>query len=197
MLMTDIELWVKRPNFTFTGVCFGHQLLARLLGAPVEPSPRGDWELGHCSIELTPTGQRLFRTTASHVHLHQMHQDHVVRVPTARSSAGLLGESDPAIECWGRSDHTEIQGLYLPNRLFTTQAHLAFDKDMVKRQIKMREESGGIQDQEHANRAKETAHLEHDGQEVAKAILRLFRYGNDGRTQLISKDEKKSCSFMK
>lgn len=62
----------------------------------------------------------------------------------------------------------------MPDRLFSTQAHLAFDKDMVQRQIEMRIESGGIQDMEHADRAAETAHLEHDGDVVAAAILRLF-----------------------
>ena len=30
------ELWIKRPNILFSGVCFGHQILSRLLGATVE-----------------------------------------------------------------------------------------------------------------------------------------------------------------
>ncbi|KAJ6441541.1 gmp synthase [Purpureocillium lavendulum] len=187
------ELWLTRPDFHFTGVCFGHQLLARLLGATVAPAPSGDWELGHCRIDLTPTGQRLFRTRSPHVHLHQMHQDQVVAVPTAATApAGMLDSSssnddsggdageDQAVACWGRSSHTPVQGLYVPNRLFTTQAHLAFDEDMVRRQIQMRVDSGGIKDLEHADRAAETAHLEHDGVEVAKAILRLFVYDDDG-----------------
>ena len=173
------ELWTKKPNFYFTGVCFGHQLLARLLGAKVGNSPKGDWELGHCSITLTPTGKRLFRTHSDHVHLHQMHQDQVAAPPTHESAKGLLSP-ETKVECWGKSDHTEVQGLYIKNRLFSSQAHLAFDEDMVRRQIQMREESGGIQDKEHADRARETAHLEHDGREVAKAILRLFRFDNDG-----------------
>lgn len=150
-----------------------------MLGAPVGPSPKGDWELGHNAITLTKTGQRLFRTTSTTVYLHQMHQDQVLSPPTPSTAKGLL-PSDATIECWGKSEHTEIQGLYMRNRLFTSQAHLAFDEDMVKRQIAMREEAGGIQDKEHADRAKETAHLEHDGREVGKAILRLFRFDDDG-----------------
>lgn len=113
-----------------------------------------------------------------------MHQDQVAKIPSAAEAdkdhlLNLHGHPRK-VECWGRSEHTAIQGLYIPNRLFTTQAHLAFDEDMVKRQIAMRVESGGIQDKEHADQARETAHLEHDGLEVAKAILRLFSFDDDG-----------------
>ncbi|KAI8667311.1 hypothetical protein LRP88_00937 [Fusarium phalaenopsidis] len=173
------QLWTKRPEFHFTGVCFGHQLLSRLLGGKVGPSPTNDWELGHNAITLTPVGKRLFRTHEDEVYLHQMHQDQVLEPPTPSKSNGLLSP-DVDLHVWGKSDHTAVQGLYIPNRLFTTQAHLAFDEDMVRRQIQMRVDSGGIQDLEHADQAAETAHLEHDGVEVAAAILRLFRYDDDG-----------------
>ncbi|KAI1060782.1 hypothetical protein LB506_007343 [Fusarium annulatum] len=168
------QLWIKRPDFHFTGVCFGHQVLSRLLGGKVGPSPTNDWELGHNAITLTPVGKRLFRTHDDKVYLHQMHQDQVLEAPTVESSNGLL-EPDTDVHVWGTSNHTSIQGLYIPNRLFTTQAHLAFDEDMVKRQIQMRIDSGGIKDLEHADRAAETADLDHDGEQVASAILRLFR----------------------
>ncbi|OAA53119.1 Glutamine amidotransferase type 1 [Akanthomyces lecanii RCEF 1005] len=173
------ELWLSRPDFHFTGVCFGHQLLSRLLGGKVAPSASQDWELGHCEIELSSTGQRLFRTRDAKIHLHQMHQDQVTEKPTVKSAGGMLPD-DAEIAVWGGSDHTPVQGLYIPNKLFTSQAHMAFDEDMVKRQIQMRVDNGGIQDLEHADKAAETAHLEHDGLEVAKAILRLFMYDDDG-----------------
>lgn len=172
-------LWIKRPEFHFVGVCFGHQLLARLLGGSVGPTPSQDWELGHCRIMLTPVGRRLFGTREDHVHLHQMHQDQVLTLPTSASAGHELLTADTEVLCWGRSEHTPVQGLYIPDRLFTTQAHLAFDEDMVKRQIQMRVDRGGITDLEHAGQAAETAHLEHDGVEVAKAILRLFMDDKD------------------
>ncbi|EWG49621.1 hypothetical protein FVEG_09101 [Fusarium verticillioides 7600] len=173
------QLWTKRPDFHFTGVCFGHQVLSRLLGGKVGPSPTNDWELGHNAITLTPVGKRLFRTHDDKVYLHQMHQDQVLEAPSVESSNGLL-EPDTDVHVWGTSNHTSVQGLYIPKRLFTSQAHLAFDEDMVKRQIQMRIDSGGIKDLEHADRAAETADLDHDGEQVASAILRLFRYDDDG-----------------
>lgn len=162
----------------FSGVCFGHQLLCRLLGAEVVPEPSGDWELGHSKVSLHEIGKRLFRAEDDHVHLHQMHQDHVVSPPTRETARGLLGSGEK-VQVWGYSDHTAVQGVYIRGRLFTTQAHLAFDEGMVRSQIEMRVESGGIEDLEHADRATETAHLEHDGNLVAAAILRFFHDEDD------------------
>lgn len=43
------EIWTKRPEVKFSGVCFGHQLLARTLGAKVEPTPGKKW-VGHSAL---------------------------------------------------------------------------------------------------------------------------------------------------
>ncbi|KAK1580035.1 GMP synthase [Colletotrichum navitas] len=171
------ELWQRRPDLHLSGVCFGHQLLNRMLGAEIAQAPSQDWELGHCRLDLSPVGKELFRTEDDHIFLHQMHQDQVVAPPTLETSKGLL-EPGARVDIWGHSEHTKVQGIYIKGRLFTTQAHLAFDEEMVKRQIQMRVDSGGIQDLEHADRASETAHLEHDGDRVAAAILRFF-HGDD------------------
>ncbi|KAK0620425.1 GMP synthase [Immersiella caudata] len=171
------ELWTRRPDIRFSGVCFGHQILCRLLGAEVAPSPSKDWELGHSKINLNKLGQKLFRTDDPEIYLHQMHQDHVVAPPTPQSSNGLLSPGT-SVEVWGHSEHTAVQGVYIPGRLFTTQAHLAFDEEMVKRQIEMRVNMGSIDDTEHADMAAERADLEHDGEVAAAAILRFF-HGED------------------
>lgn len=70
-----------------------------------------------------------------------------------------------------------MQGVYLRDRLFTSQGHLGFDEKMVRRQIDMRVESGSVEEEE-GEVAKETAALEHDGRVVAAAILRLFHGDN-------------------
>ncbi|KAF7509249.1 hypothetical protein GJ744_008143 [Endocarpon pusillum] len=167
------ELWTTRPKVLFSGVCFGHQLLSRLLGAHTEPTPGGRWELAHREMVLNPIGQKLFRTNTSKLSLHQMHQDQVTSVPST-STTNLLSQGQK-VHVWAS---TPIQGLYIRDRLFTSQGHSGFDEKMVYRQIEMREENGGIKDNEHAAEAKETGHLKHDGVVVASAILPFF-HGDD------------------
>ena len=164
----------------FSGVCFGHQLLSRLLGATVAPAPSGNWELGHSEVLLYDVGKKLFRTQDKSIHLHQMHEDQVVAAPTPETSNGLLSPAEDKVEVWGYSEHTAVQGVYIRGRLFTTQAHVAFDEGMVRRQIEMRVKSGSIDDTEQADEAAETAHLEHDGDLVAAAILRFFHDDDEG-----------------
>lgn len=73
-ILTLIELlgalWTERPDVKLSGVCFGHQILARTLGAKVEPTPGGDWELAHTKMDLTTVGQKLFRTESRTLSLH-------------------------------------------------------------------------------------------------------------------------------
>ena len=168
-------------------MCFGHQLLCRLFGSIVEPEPTGKWELGHSKIDLTGVGKRLFDTETPYVYMHQMHLDHVVAPPTPESSGGLLSK-DTKVHVWGSSPHTQVQGIFIEDRVFTTQAHLAFDEDMVHREIQMRVDGGSIKDLEHADRAKDTAHLEHDGDIAAAAILRFF-HGEDSKAVEESKKQ--------
>ena len=171
------DLWQSRPDMYFSGICFGHQILSRLLGAQVEGHPSGKWELAHTTMQLTEIGRKLFLTDQDHLNLHQMHQDQVTTVPTHETAGGLLGPG-AKVHVWASSDHTEVQGLYIRDRLFTSQGHLGFDEKMVHRQIEMRQANGGISDEKHAAEAKETAHLKHDGLVVAAAIVRFF-HGDD------------------
>jgi GMP synthase (glutamine-hydrolysing) len=65
------------------GVCFGHQLLAETLGAPIQKSPRGR-EFGAVEVELTAEGQRdpLFRGLPARFKVLETHEDEVPSLPT-------------------------------------------------------------------------------------------------------------------
>jgi len=172
------ELWRTRPEMKFAGICFGHQLLALTLGAKVEPTQGRKWELAHTKMDLTTVGQRLFRTRSKQLAVHQMHQDQVTSVPSCETS-DLLSEG-MKVHVWASTEHTEIQGLYIRDRLFSSQGHLELGQEMVRKQVGLRQESGAIgeKDVEEVKYAEETAHLEHDGQVVAGAVLRFFHGDN-------------------
>ncbi|KAL8684660.1 MAG: hypothetical protein Q9224_006205, partial [Gallowayella concinna] len=177
-------LWKKRPDIRFSGVCFGHQILCRALGAKIDSTPDSKWELAHTPIHLTPIGARLFNNPkGGRIHLHQMHQDHVLHPPSSATTSLLPEQNDRDIHVWCSSETTEVQGVYIRERLFTTQGHLGFDEDMVHRQVEMRIESGSIdkeKDREELDKAQYTAEWEHDGVVVASAILRFF-HGDDDK----------------
>lgn len=173
------ELWKTRPDIKFAGICFGHQLLARTLGATVEPESGSKWELAHTEMDLSSIGQKLFKTHDNTLHVHQMHQDQVTTLPSSQTT-NLLGKNQK-VHIWASTNHTSIQGLYIRDRLFSSQGHLGLDETMVRRQVEARIQSGAIdvdEDRKAVQYAKETAHMEHDGEVIASAILRFF-HGDD------------------
>ncbi|EMF13981.1 class I glutamine amidotransferase-like protein [Sphaerulina musiva SO2202] len=173
------ELWKTRPDIKFAGICFGHQLLARTLGATVEPEEGSKWELAHTEMDLSSVGQKLFKTHDNTLHVHQMHQDQVTTLPSSQTT-NLLGKNQK-VHIWASTNHTSIQGLYIRDRLFSSQGHLGLDETMVRRQVEARIQSGAIdvdEDRKAVQYAKETAHMEHDGEVIASAILRFF-HGDD------------------
>ena len=124
-------------------------------------------------MNLTRVGQRLFHTSDQKLYLHQMHQDQVATSPDPTKTSLL--EDGQTVHVWASTEHTKVQGLYVRDRLFTSQGHLSLDEKMVHRQIEMRNDSISNKGREEA---KETAHMEHDGLIVAGAILRFF-HGDD------------------
>jgi GMP synthase-like glutamine amidotransferase len=104
-----------------------------------------------------------------------MHLDHVVNPPSVNTT-NLLPEGTK-VHVWGTSDHTGVQGVYIQNRLFTTQGHMEFNEVMVKRQLEMRVNAGSVSAEE-ADEAAEKADWMHDGKIVATAVLRFF-HGDD------------------
>ena len=54
-------LYRQRPDIKLSGVCFGHQIVARALGATVARNERG-WELSVTPHELSDEGKKIFGT---------------------------------------------------------------------------------------------------------------------------------------
>ncbi|RYP75025.1 hypothetical protein DL771_002673 [Monosporascus sp. 5C6A] len=171
-------IWTNRPAIKLASICFGHQLLCRVLGSEAKPNPEGEWKLAHTAVDLTEVGRKLFGLPEgeTRIHLHQIRQDHVIDRPSP-STTDLL-EPGTKVHVWGRSEHTEVQGVYIQRRLFTSQGHMEFDGKMVRRQLEMSVKSGAVTLDE-ATEAAEKAAWMHDGVRVAQAVRRFFHRDDD------------------
>ncbi|KAF5687345.1 anthranilate synthase component II [Fusarium denticulatum] len=151
------------------GICFGHQIIGRALGANVAVSP-GGWEVCVDRINLNETGQKLLGvsslvSTTDTFHeasliekqgLHQMHRDAVLEVPE-----GLVS--------LGSSSRCEVQGLYKPGRIISFQAHPEFD-DFIMQEIMEARYAQQIFSKEMYEEGITRARAHHDGLLVAAKI---------------------------
>ncbi|EME39851.1 hypothetical protein DOTSEDRAFT_65774 [Dothistroma septosporum NZE10] len=144
-------------NVPIIGVCFGHQVVARALGATVRRSD--SYEISATKISLTRAGRGLFEDK-QYLVLHQMHRDVVESVPAGCVSIG----STP---------RCQIHGLYQPHRILTLQGHPEFDQFMVERAAAARAEQGILSD-DVAVDGIARAGLPHDGDVVARVMYRFL-----------------------
>jgi GMP synthase (glutamine-hydrolysing) len=86
------------------GVCFGHQLLARALGARVERHPRGP-ESGTVEVELTEAGAAdpLFAGLPRRLAVQHGHEDHVAELP--RGAALLASNAHTLVQAFAHGPH--------------------------------------------------------------------------------------------
>jgi GMP synthase (glutamine-hydrolysing) len=102
------------------GVCYGHQLLARVLGGLVAPHPLG-LELGNTPVELTAAGQHspLFHSLPRRFDVLSSHADAVLVLP-------------PECELLAQGDFTVNQAFHWRNLLFGLQFHPETDPEVLR-----------------------------------------------------------------
>ncbi|KAL8946378.1 MAG: hypothetical protein Q9222_007219, partial [Ikaeria aurantiellina] len=59
-LVTYVSSILSHPRVKLLGVCFGHQIIGRAMGASVGRNDAQGWEVSVTDISLTPEGQKLF-----------------------------------------------------------------------------------------------------------------------------------------
>ncbi|KAI1177918.1 putative class I glutamine amidotransferase [Nemania sp. FL0916] len=139
------------------GVCFGHQIIGRALGAKLGRNPRG-WEVSVVEHELTDEGKRIFGMEK--MSIHQMHRDAVLSAP-----AGVAQLA--------RTDVCATQAMYVPGQLISVQGHPEFTEEMVRELLNARKSSGIITDDIYHDGVNRVANKQ-DGVEVAQAFLRFL-----------------------
>lgn len=140
------------------GVCFGHQILARAMGAKVGRSVRG-WELSVVPMSLTEQGKKLFGKDT--LRIMQMHRDIVHEHPQ-----GTLPLAT--------TDVCAVQGFYVPGRVIAVQGHPEFTEYIVSEVLRMRHDQkifGDALFEDAIGRAAD----EHDGVLIAQAFIKFLR----------------------
>jgi GMP synthase-like glutamine amidotransferase len=96
----------KIPLF---GACFGHQIIAKALGATVEDNPTG-WVLGKLETE--------FKQSNTYVPMFAAHKEQVTSLPTGAHRVA-------------QTDGCPIAGFAIKNHVLTTQYHPEMDRQFV------------------------------------------------------------------
>lgn len=142
------------------GICFGHQIAARALGAEVGVNEKG-WELSSIPVKLSEAGQKIYGK--SQFNIMQMHRDIVKTVP---ANAEVIGSTDIC----------KIQGLYIKGSLISTQGHPEFDKFIIDELVELRRSLFSPDQANEALRA--AAEDPNDGVGIASAMVKFIN-GHD------------------
>ncbi|KAK8051023.1 hypothetical protein PG993_002408 [Apiospora rasikravindrae] len=148
----------RRAPVRVIGVCFGHQIVGRALGAPVGRSDRG-WELSVVDMALTDEGKRIFGGET--LKIHHMHRDIISEYPK-----GTIPLAHTAV--------CATQAMYIPKRMIALQGHPEFTEDMVRELLEMRHNSGIIPDGVYEDAIGRVANA-HDGVAIARAFLKFLQ----------------------
>lgn len=140
------------------GVCFGHQIIGRAMGAQVGRSDKG-WELSVVEMELTEEGKRIFGGET--LKIHQMHRDVVMEHP-----AGTIPLA--------KTEACATQGMYIPNKMIAVQGHPEFNEFIMDTILRTRHDGGIIPDGPFEDAVSRAAN-DHHGVAIARAFVRFIR----------------------
>ncbi|KAJ5279294.1 hypothetical protein N7478_004666 [Penicillium angulare] len=136
------------------GICFGHQIVGRALGAKVGRNDQG-WEAAVCDVDLTEKGKELFGLEK--LQIQQMHLD-------------LVFDCPPGVTLLGSSPLCAVQGMYTPRRFMTVQGHPEFEGELQTEIIKSLENKG-IFSEVQSRDALDRVHIPHDGVAIGSTFL--------------------------
>lgn len=111
-------------NIKLAGICFGHQLLADVLGGKAEKSTKG-WGIGAITHQLQAQPDRILGTMPNELTLLFSHQDQVTKLPPK------------ATRVYG-SDFCENGAYVIEDKVIAFQGHPEFTKDYSGRLMNLR-----------------------------------------------------------
>ncbi|KAF7554536.1 hypothetical protein G7Z17_g2831 [Cylindrodendrum hubeiense] len=159
-LVNFTKLAIDSGRVKVVGVCFGHQIIGRAVGAPLGKSDKG-WEVAVTDVALTAKGKEIFGLDK--LRIHQMHRDILFDFPA---------DSIPL----GSNDICAVQGMYRPGSYITIQGHPEFNAEIMSEILFNRHTVGIFTDEVYEDGMKRTP-IPHDGVAIARAFLKFMREG--------------------
>lgn len=140
------------------GICFGHQLIAHVLGASVGRAPNG-WGQGRMVYDWL--GPQDAADAQGQIALLASHQDQVLTLP-------------PGATLLARNDHCPIAAYAVGQQVLCVQPHPEFDADYTAQLIERR---GKLFSPEVLVERLASLKAGHDGQAFGRYMLRFIRQG--------------------
>ncbi|EGW33056.1 uncharacterized protein SPAPADRAFT_49980 [Spathaspora passalidarum NRRL Y-27907] len=142
------------------GICFGHQILCKNLGAKIGRNEIG-WEAGTTPIEVNPELKKNSPFSGlSKFNMVEFHQDIVYELP-------------PGCVSIGSTDKCNIQGVLSPN-LLTFQGHPEFTTELALDLLKYKFEHGLLTKQEYEHYKSQTVTFPNQGTEIGEIIAKFL-----------------------
>lgn len=145
---------LKQHRIRTIGVCFGHQIVGRAMGAKVGRSADG-WEAGVNDVNLSDKGKQIFGKEK--LSIQQMHRDIVYHYPEG-------------VEQLGSSPGCSVQGMYKKGHFITVQGHPEYTDEIVTEVLRARHALGIFNDEDFDQYMK-MAIKPHDGVLVGRAFI--------------------------
>ena len=119
---------IFNSNKPVLGICFGHQLIAEVLGGTVQKNTLG-WELGSYKIHLSDKGRqsRLFYKIEKDYYIYESHQDVFTKLPNGATLLALNNKGNQSFKY---------------NNIYGVQFHPEFSFDITKKLIEIRVKNG-------------------------------------------------------
>jgi len=166
-----------KPRIKLLGICYGHQIIARALGAQCVRN-NGVWEVGPTPLQLTDTGKQIFGVDS--LSIQEMHQDHIPQLPDGVHLLGSTGVSyNQGMVRYAKSADVQTSPSVEDIQIFTVQGHPEFTETLVTGIIDARK-AAGIFSAEVAEDAMRRRYAQNDGVSVVgRAIWKILGVSNE------------------
>ncbi|KAL9582703.1 MAG: hypothetical protein Q9212_003148 [Teloschistes hypoglaucus] len=158
-LVDYVKEILAQDRVRLVGVCFGHQIIGRAMGARVGRNDSQGWEVSVTDVDLTAEGKELF-DGKDVLSIYQMHKD-------------IVFDHPHGVQPLGSTSRCKVQGMAVPRRVLTVQGHPEFTEEILVEILEVRHQQGVFGDEIYGE-AMGRVGRGHDGLLVGKKFVEFF-----------------------